>query len=95
MNRGDADRNLGAGERMRDEEGVLIDWKRQDGQLGGMGLLNVVLSLILVSGRSVSDSEYSLRTGLELKVYLVPNLTPFFPIYRSTSHLSQTPGFKS
>lgn len=37
---------------------VMLDWKKADGQLASMGLLYVVLSLILLSGRSVADGEF-------------------------------------
>lgn len=37
--------------------GSILKWSSAD-HLGGMGLLHVILSLILVNGRSLNDCEY-------------------------------------
>ncbi|PWN51359.1 MAGE-domain-containing protein [Violaceomyces palustris] len=57
----------------RDAKGSLIDWKRADGhgQLGQMGLLHLVLSIILLNGRTVPDDQ--LRAYLK-RLYLEPHL---------------------
>ena len=38
------------------DDGVLINWKKSD-QLQHLGILQVILSLILVSGRALADSK--------------------------------------
>lgn len=50
-----------------DNEGVMVDWKRSGSELGNMGLLYLVLSLILLNGRSMSDGESShILFGLDI-----------------------------
>lgn len=71
---------------MKDSEGVLVDWKRSDGQLGGMGLLNVVLSLIMVSGRSISNSEYERWSVVMLRqLKLIFSMSFFYSSFFSRS----------
>ena len=41
----------------RDGEGVMIDWRRADGQQAAMGLLMILLSLILLNQRVLPDGE--------------------------------------
>lgn len=43
-----------------DTEGVMLDWKRANSEVGSMGLLFFVLSLILLNGRSITDGESEL-----------------------------------
>ncbi|KDN40689.1 MAGE-domain-containing protein [Tilletiaria anomala UBC 951] len=45
------------GMRAGDDAGIMLDWRRGDGQQGSMGLLFFVLGLILVSGRQLSDQK--------------------------------------
>lgn len=40
-----------------DSEGVMLDWKRSSSELGSLGLLFFVLSMILINGRSISDGK--------------------------------------
>lgn len=40
-------------------EGPMLDWSKADGQLGSMGLTYLILSLILLNGRSLPDGEYT------------------------------------
>lgn len=40
-----------------DSDGVMLDWKRANSELGSIGLLFFILSLILLNGRSISDGE--------------------------------------
>ncbi len=47
----------------REGEAVLMDWRSADNAAGNMGLLYVVLALILVNGRSMSDGECSAEWG--------------------------------
>lgn len=37
--------------------GALLDWQKADGQLGSLGLTFLILSLILLNGRSLSDGQ--------------------------------------
>jgi hypothetical protein len=45
---------------VHDEAGVLLDWKRASSELGSMGLTYLLLALILLNKRSISDGEYGL-----------------------------------
>ncbi|SPO36036.1 uncharacterized protein PSFLO_01507 [Pseudozyma flocculosa] len=40
-----------------DETGTALDWKKADLQLGSIGLLYVILSLILLNGRAISQAQ--------------------------------------
>lgn len=46
------------GMREPDMNGIMVDWRRADGQLGSMGILHVILGLILASGRELDDSQH-------------------------------------
>lgn len=45
-----------------DSEGVMVDWKRSRSELGSMGLLFFILSLILLNGRSLPEGELPTRS---------------------------------
>lgn len=42
---------------IHDEAGVLLDWKRSSSELGSMGLTFLLLALILLNQRALSDGE--------------------------------------
>lgn len=42
----------------RDATGVALDWQQAGAELGSMGLLFLILSLILVNGRALADGEW-------------------------------------
>lgn len=42
---------------LQDPAGIALDWRRAGSELGSMGLLYLVLSLILVNGRSLPDGS--------------------------------------
>jgi hypothetical protein len=66
-----------------DSEGVMLDWKRSSSELGSMGLLFFILSLVLISGRSITDGE-----SFALCIFCI-HLITLIP-FRSASILSAT-----
>ncbi|PWN20778.1 MAGE-domain-containing protein [Microstroma glucosiphilum] len=59
--------------------GALLDWQKADGQLGSLGLTFLILSLILLNGRSLSDDQFRAllhRLGLENAAQLPDSLRP-------------------
>lgn len=46
------------------ESKSVIDWKAADRQDGEMGLLYIILALILVNGRTITDGEYRYRSDI-------------------------------
>ena len=51
-----------------DADGVMIDWKRASSELSTTGLLFLILSLILLNGRTISDGEHG-ESGWLLAVH--------------------------
>lgn len=59
--------------------GTLLDWNKADGQLGSMGLTFLLLSLILLNGRSLPDDQFRAllhRLGLQNTKQLPETLRP-------------------
>ncbi|PWN30402.1 MAGE-domain-containing protein [Jaminaea rosea] len=59
--------------------GTLLDWNKADGQLGSMGLTFLILSLILLNGRSLPDDQFRAllhRLGLQNTKQLPETLRP-------------------
>ncbi|TFK19515.1 MAGE-domain-containing protein [Coprinopsis marcescibilis] len=80
----DADED--GGERKAPMTGSIISWSHVDSQLGGLGILYVVLALILVSGRVLSD--------VDLRSYL-KNLHLPLASSREPVHLTNTSTIRS
>ena len=59
--------------------GSMVDWNKADGQLGSMGLTFLILSLILLNGRSLPDDQFRAllhRLGLQKTKQLPETLRP-------------------
>lgn len=69
--------------------GSMLDWNKADGQLGSMGLTFLILSLILLNGRSLPDDQFRAllhRLGLQKTKQLPETLRPdsAMPLEQST-----------
>lgn len=49
----------GPSSQQAESDGRMLNWERSDGQVGSMGLTFLMLSLILLNGRSLPDGETS------------------------------------
>ncbi|PWN42682.1 MAGE-domain-containing protein [Ceraceosorus guamensis] len=75
-----------------DPTGVAIDWKRAEGQQAPMGLLYLILSLILLGGRALSDGDFRAqlhRLSLEPSTILPNALCPEHAEQSASSRCSQ------
>lgn len=64
-----------------DSSGTMLDWKRSTSELANTGLLFVILSLILLNGRTIADGESYVEEQGAKDAYILFFQTNYEPIF--------------